>query len=66
MKLDTPIFVRLPKFVSWNAEGKVLWGGPTFESVLTDDPDGPAVFVAERIGLYELGPAKRLDTGKDA
>lgn len=35
-------------YYSWNVDGKCIWGGETLESVLTDDPDGPAYYIAER------------------
>jgi hypothetical protein len=46
--LAVPMFVRSRRWYSWNADGKCIWGGDTLEQVLTDDPDGPVRYVAQR------------------
>jgi len=51
--LNNPLFIGPPKrFISWNAKGKVIWGGDTLEGVLTPDPDGPVRWIAIRTEHY--------------
>lgn len=59
LQLEAPMFIRPPKYVCWSAIGKCLWGGETGESVLeyaANDPEGPALFLGQRIGFgdYEV------------
>lgn len=52
-KLQVPVFITPPKYLSWNEAGKLIWGGETLEAVLTEDPDGPVVYIAKR--KHDLG-----------